>query len=44
MMEISNLTIKCNNKEIISNANLTLYENEIKGLTGPSGSRKTTPA
>ena len=41
-MEISNLTIKCNNKEIISNANLTLYENEIKGLTGPSGSGKTT--
>ena len=42
LLSIKNLSVKLQNKVILSDTNLTLYTGEILGLVGPSGCGKTT--
>lgn len=42
LLEIEDLCAKVNDKEIIKNFNLTIYENEIHAIMGPNGAGKST--
>ena len=42
LLEIEDLCAKVDNKEIIKNFNLTIYEGEIHAIMGPNGSGKST--
>ena len=41
-MNIKDLTVVLNKKEVLSNINLTLSEGSFLGIVGPNGSGKTT--
>ncbi|MBS0286672.1 MAG: Fe-S cluster assembly ATPase SufC [Proteobacteria bacterium] len=43
-LSISNLSVKCNQKEIINNLSLTIPQGQIHALMGPNGSGKSTLA
>lgn len=42
LLEIEDLCAKVDNKEIIKNFNLTIYENEVHAIMGPNGAGKST--
>ena len=42
LLEIEDLCAKVDNKEIIKNFNLTIYEGEIHAIMGPNGAGKST--
>lgn len=42
MLEIKNLTLKADNKELLNNINLKINEGEIHVLMGPNGAGKST--
>lgn len=43
-LSITNLSVKCNQKEIINNLSLTIPQGQIHALMGPNGSGKSTLA
>ena len=44
MLELSNLTVKAENKEIIKNLNLNIKAGEVHAIMGPNGTGKSTLA
>ena len=43
MIEIKNLTVAIEDKQILNGLNLTVKDGEVAAIMGPNGSGKSTP-